>query len=480
MIKQRIDNFTKSQEVGLSKLELFLQKPISNDISTRVFVLEGKAGTGKTTIIKYALKREIEKDTNDINKYDINFDMFSTPNVIGVTQSHKAKNVLSQSIHVCKTFAATFGLEVEYQENGSQKFVKPKFKKRDILLACEQDVTAFVHDECSMYDRDMMNYVLNDTNPRSKIIFMGDAGQLPPVSCDGDEDSPIFTLNLPPENKHTLFERVRQSDDNPIIALSDIIYEEIFGSQNMGRVLEALGKENVINGKGIRHATRSNFLDDFKNISKDYTDTKVVAYRNATVDNYNNYIRKHVHNNPDQQFIPGEIIYMTDTFYNEVKGNKYFCYNSDEYIIKEVTRGESVPLKDDPSISIMTDRLIIEKGGHNHLLDAKSPSIPVVNRGSVSNFNKYISKLVFWAKKAPDKKSKSFQWRKFFEFKQNWGSVSYGYCYTGHKIQGSGYKNIYVDINDILTVGMITPKRKLQAIYTAITRATDLVILIKK
>ena len=39
MIKQKIDNFTKSQEEGLLKLEAFLSTKIDiNDINTRVFL----------------------------------------------------------------------------------------------------------------------------------------------------------------------------------------------------------------------------------------------------------------------------------------------------------------------------------------------------------------------------------------------------------------------------------------------------------
>ena len=471
MIKQQIDKFTNSQDIGLQKLESFLSTKIdSKKLETRVFVLEGKAGTGKTTIIKYALKKLLDDDIKNINKNDSSFDMFNTPNVIGVTQSHKAKNVLSNSIHVCKTFASTFGLEQKYNEDGSISFERPKFRKHGSVYPCEQHIKVFVHDECSMYDQEMLKYVLNDTNLNSKIIFMGDPGQIPPVKCVGDEDSPVFSLDLPEENKHTLIERVRQEDGNPIIELSDIVYEEIFGNQNLERVLNALKQEKVIGGKGVIHVTRPNFLEHFKNISKDYTDTKVVAYRNDTVDRFNTYIRKFIHNNPDAEYIKGEIIYMKDT-YNGKEGNKkYFCFNSDEYIIREVSK---ITIDE-----LTTDNILVEKAGHKHLIDITNPSVPVVNISSRSEFNRKVSQLVFWAKKAFGKEA-GYKWKQYYDYKEQWANISYGYCYTGHKIQGSGYKNIYVDINDILSIGPISPKRKLQSIYTAITRATDLVILIK-
>ena len=473
MIKEKIEKFTASQEIGLDKIKAFLAVKIDKkDLSTRVFVLQGKAGTGKTTIIKYALKQLIDQDINKIDKDSYLGSMFSTPNVIGVTQSHKAKNILSNSIHVCKTFASTFGLEQKYNDDGSISFERPKYRKPGAIYPCEENVKVFVHDECSMYDKEMLEHVLKDTNSYSKIIFMGDPGQIPPVKCIGDEDSPTFSLDLKESNFHTLTERTRQTDGNPIIALSDIIYEQIFGQQNLSLVIDAMNVEKEKDGVGIIHVKRSDFLDHFKNISKDYQDTKVIAYKNQTVDNYNKFIRKHIHNNPDQEFIKGEIIYMKETYMNETDPKKkYVCYNSDEYIIDGIGK-ETIE-------GLVTDTLIINKGNHKHLFSINRPSIPVVNPISRSEYTKKLSTLIFWAKKAFGKDA-GFKWKNYYDYKGLWGNVSYGYCYTGHKIQGSGYKNIYVDINDILTLGVITPKRKLQSLYTAITRAEKLVILIKK
>lgn len=466
MIKEKIDNFTSSQEEGLIKLNAFLSSKVDDKLSSRVFVLKGKAGTGKTTIIKYALKKMLEEDKKKINRNDMSFDLFSFPNVVGVTQSHKAKNVLMQSLWACKTFASCFGLKQAYGPDGQIKFEKPKKKNNgfDKPPMASLPINVFVHDECSMYDISMLNYVLQDTNYASKIIFMGDPGQIPPISCVGDEDSPVFSLDLPEENQHTLIERVRQTAGNPILELSDIIYEEIFGSQNMERVLEALRQENYKDGKGFRHVRRSEFLNDYKKISEDYTDTKVVAYRNATVDNYNNGIRRYIYGNPDKAFIVNEIIYMNDTYCKENGQGKvqFQCYNSDEYKIEKIDEIEIDGLK---TIKLYVDGL--------------TRYIPVVHPFSLAEFNKNCSSLAYWAKQAQGYEIGK-KWGQYYTYKGQWGDVSYGYCYTGHKIQGSGYKNIYVDVNDILTVSMISNKRKLQSIYTAITRATDLVILIKQ
>ena len=152
--------------------------------------------------------------------------------------------------------------------------------------------------------------------------------------------------------------------------------------------------------------------------------------------------------------------------------------NSDEYIIESIGPGKPVKTYNEELID--TDCIYIKTDGHPHLFDFKNVNIPVVNKRSQSVYNKEVSKLVYLAKSERISKTKNFKWKLYFDFEKQWGSIYYGYCYTGHKIQGSGYKNIYVDVNDILTVSMISDKRKLQSLYTAITRATDLVILIRK
>ena len=55
----------------------------------------------------------------------------------------------------------------------------------------------------------------------------------------------------------------------------------------------------------------------------------------------------------------------------------------------------------------------------------------------------------------------------------------YGYAITAYKAQGSSYDSIYLDINDVLLTRPLTPKRKLQTIYTAITRARNNVYFLK-
>jgi hypothetical protein len=465
MNENKIEKFTPSQIEALKLLEAFLLSPRSNKIQDRVFVLKGMAGTGKTTIIRYALELLLEKDRANIDKYS-ETDMFNTPKVIGVTMSHKAKNVLSNSLHVVKTFASYFGLKQQYAEDGSISFKKDDWLSRD--ADCNTAVEVVVHDECSMYDEEMDKMVETDTHPYCKIIYMGDPGQLPPISTKGDLDSPIFSKY---KNNFELKERCRQEKGNPIVELSDFIYHEIFrdfdenNDDRLSTVLSHIKKTNLIDNKGYETITYNQFLKHYKENTKDYFQSKVIAYRRDRVEFFNETIRKFVHQNPNKKFIDNELFYMNSSFQNKIKGDKhpkYICFNSDEYQILSVKEA----VIDEIDVYL----LYIDTKGHKHLESIQSPYVPVVSEKGIVAFKKAANARKYYATNAYGSK-KGQAWKYYYDYIGQFGDVAYAYCYTGHKAQGSGFDFVYIDVNDIITVGPISNKRKLQAIYTALTRA---------
>ena len=246
MIEKRIENFSEDQMKVLEEFEKFRKTPITRDINSRVFVLSGPAGSGKTTLVKYLLQKELQED---MSYFQEELDIFykNSMNVAGVTLSHKAKNVLKKSIVNSRTFASFFGLREQHNPDGTKVFVKQPQNPLN-PDPCYLPHKFVVHDEVSMYDMEMIKIILDETSLSSKIILMGDINQIPPINTIGDLDSPAFTLF---ENIFYLTKRHRQTNENPILELSDLIIEEIQGSQNLNRVLEAFKEEEQNNNLSI-------------------------------------------------------------------------------------------------------------------------------------------------------------------------------------------------------------------------------------
>jgi exodeoxyribonuclease V len=60
----------------------------------------------------------------------------------------------------------------------------------------------------------------------------------------------------------------------------------------------------------------------------------------------------------------------------------------------------------------------------------------------------------------------------YFQFLDQFADIVYGYAITTHKSQGSTYKNVYIDMSDIISSNP-NDKNSHQCLYTAITRASD-------
>jgi len=439
--------FTISQEIGLSKFEKFLRSP------EKIFLLKGKAGTGKTTLISEALKEYLlhDKYTQD-NLY-----------VMGVTVAHRAKEMLRFSIPYVNTFASVFGHRESTDEHGNKSF---KMDKRAMENAdCNKKWKVVVFDECSMINNYMLKMISNLLHPNCKIIFMGDRGQLPPIeeelefslkTVDPNKDSPVFDMVLPEFCQHELTERVRQTEGNPIIDLSDIIYEEIFRNHDVWKVMKHLEIARLENDMGHRTIDPREMYEVFTNISKDnYLDTKLIAYRRATVKDYNKFLRNYIHYDPISEYIEGEIIYMNGNYYHNDNNYSYRVNNSSEHIIRSVENSE-------------LDGIPIHLVGIDNNIFLPSLQGP---RNSVS--------MEMYRERLEEYRSVK-DWENYWNFKDSvFADFSYGYCLTAYKAQGSTYTNAFVEAKDILAVKKITPKRKLQALYTAITRARENVFFIQ-
>ena len=308
--------------------------------------------------------------------------------------------------------------------------------------------------------------------------LFGDPGQLPPVDADGyDIDSPIFGLNIGEASRHHLTERVRQTDENPIIPLSDIIYGETFGAQRFKPMYQfAATDQHNSAGEGFEKIFYSQLVDKFAEVSEEnILDSKVIAYRKFQVANINSQIRQRLFGDVSARFVPGDVVVFNNTLVNDPqRGNEadYTFYNSDEYKIKAVREGKYL------DIPVYVLDVHIPQGEGHHLERVKNPFFRVVHEKGLKAFSDECDRLHTIASAEKDKTERRKKFAEYHSYKAAFGDVSYAYALTCYKAQGSTYKHIFVDMNDIRTTGPLSKKRKLQSWYTAVTRASHNVYLI--
>ena len=179
--------FTKDQDSAITSINRW------GEGTEKIFVLSGYAGTGKTTLIK----KFIDDKVKDGVKVSI-----SAPN-------HKAKKVISRIIYRdAVTLHSLLGLRMGVQLS--------EFNPHNPIFQQEKNKSTFhlyelvVIDEASMiksYFFDLIWYTIENT----KVRFMGDPAQLPPVN---EDNPPVFSLDV---DNFKLEKIIRQIDSNALL-----------------------------------------------------------------------------------------------------------------------------------------------------------------------------------------------------------------------------------------------------------------------
>ena len=405
-----------------------------------VFALEGAAGTGKTTIIK-ELRHHVK----------------STSGFIVAAPTHKAVRVISNAtglegitVHKLMGFRPNFNID-NFDPNRIQF---DAFGKKHI-----ENYNTIAIDEGSMLPRKLVKYITDEAIKHNvKIIFMGDAYQLPPV---GETTSTAFIQ--PKDSKYCLKEIVRQGDDNPLSPLLADIRTAI-DRRNFNYINNIVGRRSLKNGKGYLHtdidafqtyASRAFNNDAFK---KDINWCKFVTYTNDNVAIWNKFIRQQILTEANRPMIVHDLFTCYNTIVDEFNDSKVI--NSEDYIVndyheytnKDGIKGWAVQFQE-----VSTGRI--------------TPYLFVVDHSDVNNFATVyfiINKLIADASSVANSPSaRSKKWEAFYKFRgenllmvdikdSETGKIivgkdfDYGYALTSHKAQGSTYNHVFVNLQNML------------------------------
>ena len=436
-------NLTVHQETVLGQILQLLR-----DGETRI-VLKGSAGTGKT-FLSSRLSELLLGLTDLIRTYN-NGAVYAT------APTNKALAVLQGKIQVPRiTFKTIHSACSLYQhidaKTGAATFIRAR--KGKLKGDSFEFSRAAIIDESSMLNSDFLGKVkmvdgyeeyvrgyLEDF--RFPIIFIGDAKQLNPV---GEEVSPVWTKGF---KEVELTEIIRQGAGNPIIDLS--------------RDLDLIPfkRPALVDGKGYMYSEdRRKFVEDLAAVNGT-DELKYLAYTNKDVDAMNQVVRERRYGKPRRIEKEETIVFNTPlgSFYTnqEVRVDEMEIVTSDIYIPTEKTKYDE---NNDPYGDM--DKIRIKYYVVNN-------SFKVVHELSDTLYTSIYKTL------KANNRELGWDGRGYHYFANQFADIKYNHGLTIHKSQGSTYKTAIVNIGNIMWNRNAVERQRM--LYTAITRASDLVIL---
>lgn len=429
--------------------------------------LSGSAGTGKTMTTRAIVIM--------LKKKNVRFAL-SAP-------THKAKLVLSRYAGVeADTMHSLFGLSPDLNvEDFDWKNVKFNLEERareimrESLFGIPEDNTKgkkkkdkrfrlpvkglLIIDECSMINDNFFSFIQKMSMMcKVKVLFVGDEKQLQPVKAESK--SKCFYANDVGQLRLTSI--FRQDGESALVPLL------------------AMLRDNPIFHFDTRESERGSvysWTDTKARIVKPYVDMlriampkmdtsvgKIICYTNAGVDMYNRNVRKYLFRDVNTEkvlYVKGEFLVGEENM--EYNGST--IYNSLEYVVVDTPKQFKMEV---PFISRRFNVLML------NLYDVQEQSylyVPIMIRSmnSADLIHEYANMLELKrnAAIAIDKRrymERAAAWSEYYSVLKAFASdtdiqygsrtvkkrsFNYGYAITTYKSQGSGYTNVFVDMNDM-------------------------------
>lgn len=461
--------YNKEQQSAIINAVSFLK---TNTDPTQYYVIEGKAGTGKTTIAKEILKE------------------FEDEQIYVAAVSHKAKGVIKNSFGEDTrgkkffSIASLLGMK-GINDNDTQT---TKFRVGTKVPLLDNPPALLVIDEASMITEDVLKKIIDINSSLSRpfqMLFLGDIGQIQPIRDDQSEfyrthkdllnkKSDIFNS----KHKSKLITRVRQGEANPILPYADYFWEN---SQKENPELNP-----------TQHIVRNNQITDkgsllFSNSEAEVLNSVIKAVKNAVEKGLTNHVKivtYHVNEKTELNQKIHEALFGKDSDYS----NGDMLILNSPYDLPDVNA--TMENSSEIQIKSIQDTDVDEFGVHALYLETNGTAytrtgneqkdcvIQVVSRNDIGLYNQKLQELASRAKRQTNRALKKQAWGDFWEYKGRYADVDFGYAITAHKSQGSTYDIVVVDEKDIMDTTATSNQEKSELIYTALTRPRKTAIVI--
>lgn len=326
-------------------------------------------------------------------------------------------------------------------------------------------------DEASMVSSDLYDLLIEKCSLMgTMVIFCDDYAQLNPVKDEGQ--SKVFKC----KHQFRLTKIYRQSEKS---GLKDIL--QTLRDTSIHQWKNCQGEDGSLfvehNLEDFCKKAISEFKYEIEN--KDILHTKILAYTNARVNNYNKAIHKLLWN--DDNFLhKGEILMAYENF----KQDGYEVTNSMDYIVEGFTpttirvpyynncKGYLVKLYDEYNdVSFDIPLLAPEECSEDLAIVIESIRTDAIKAKGYERSKKWG---IYYALMGSFCTSKDL----FTDGRCiRKATFKYGYAITAHRSQGSSYDNVFIDMKDIFRAKDEDTLRQLQYVSMSRTRS-DVTILL--
>lgn len=469
--------------------EAFFDFLKGNELS---FSLQGGAGVGKTYLISLIVKSLIAEGWQ----------------VAIAAPTHKACRVLRGKLDdagipwvfkpqrdaipprtaIVDTTAALLGVRPLIDDEQDENEVKFKNTGQGSLPTALSNArrSVLIIDEVSMVGReDLEQLKVSLTEYNSKLLAVGDDGQLPPVKKSAINFEEDF------DRSYLLDEVVRQAKGSSIVSLAWAIRGAADSEQAESAMEQVLAKtcEDIWH---LQHGSVSQaFLDNVALPGDDERERAVyIAYRNAVVNDVQEKACKKLYGHGRRTFKPGQLVISATAGYREEKyftdkwGNKRLSQwpklvqvvaNADQLRVVSFDESRADPVF---GIPVTLERIDLPAGAKDRVFETFYLSEEqLANKQHPFNIEK--AALLAVAKQLQDQFKKGAYhvnddrksaWTAYFKHEQRIISFTHPFAITSHKSQGSTYKEAYVNVADLLRFNK-------RALYVAVTRPAKKLVI---